>query len=142
MSELEKFLEERSKFSIPPGDVARVRLLAKELAIGVHRDLWSSSFGSFRGESILFSNELEAYVDLRWGDLVPSKNLQLLRGYGYLEDKLTPNGNRYYLLTNAAFDLLEETEPFNIFISYKRSESSAFALLVNRQLKERTECVL
>ena len=40
MSELDKFLEERSKIPIPSGDVARIKLLAKELALGVHRGLW------------------------------------------------------------------------------------------------------
>ena len=33
-------------------------------------------------------------------------------------------------------DLLEYPDPYNVFISYKRSESSAFALLVLARLKE------
>ena len=40
MSELEKFLEERKRFPIPSGEVARVKLLAKELAKGYDKGLW------------------------------------------------------------------------------------------------------
>ena len=40
MSELEKSLEERSKIPIPSGDAARVKLLAQDMALGVHKDLW------------------------------------------------------------------------------------------------------
>lgn len=136
MSELEKFLEERSKIPIPSGDVARIRLLAEELTLGVYRDLWSSSFASFRGESILFTNELGHYENNRWGDLIPKKNLQLLRGHGYVEDKLNTRGDRYYELTGAAFKLVRQMPSYNVFISYKRSESSALALLVLARLKE------
>ena len=136
MSELEKFLEERSKIPIPSGDVARVKLLAEELALGVHRDLWSSSFGLFRGETILFREDQKEYVDRRWGDLIPNKNLQLLRGHGYVEDKLTNRGNPYTHLSREAFDLLDEVDPYNVFISYRRLDSSAMALLVLARLKE------
>ena len=40
------------------------------------------------------------------------------------------------MLTSASFDLLTEVAPFNVFVSYKRSESSAFALLVSSKLNE------
>jgi len=135
-SELDKFIEERSKIPIPSGDVARIRLLAQELALGVHRDLWFSSFGSFRGESILFRDDMDRYVKNRWGKLIPGKNLPLLRGHGYVEEKRTDRGHRYFLLTKAAFDLIQETQPYNIFISYRRLDSSALALLVLARLKE------
>jgi hypothetical protein len=58
-------------------------------------------------------------------------NLTLLVSNGYLQ---ADNNDLY--LTRAAFDLLQEAEPASIFISYKRSESSAFALLVLARLKQ------
>jgi hypothetical protein len=46
-----------------------------------------------------------------------------------------PRGEGFEI-TKAAFDLVEEVEPSKIFISYKRSDSSAFALLVLARLKQ------
>lgn len=137
-TDLEKFMEECTKIRIPSSEAARVRLLAKELALGVYRELWNSSFGSVYGESILGGKELEHYFSERWKDYkhITNKSLQLLRGHGYMEDKINPKGGRYYLLTEAAFQLLEEAEPYNIFISYRRLDSSALALLVLARLKE------
>ena len=135
-SELAKFLEERSKIPIPGGEVARVKLLAKELASGVHRDLWHSTVTVFRGENIVFRGVLGDYKRLRWADDIPTRSLSLLQGHGYIEAGLTANGRRFYRLSQAAFDLLEETEPYNIFISYRRLDSSALALLVLARLKE------
>jgi len=61
--------------------------------------------------------------------------LLFTRGY------LTPTKDLYdrvdgVQLLAPAFELLDETEPANVFISYKRSESSALALLVLARLKE------
>ena len=53
-----------------------------------------------------------------------------------MEDAYTSKGNRYDRLAAAAFDLLGVTDPFNVFISYKRSESSALALLSLARLKQ------
>lgn len=44
--------------------------------------------------------------------------------------------DKAFKLTQAAFKLLDETEPYNIFISYRRLDSSALALLVLARLKE------
>ena len=133
MSDLDKFLEEREKIQIPDGDVARVRLLAKELARGVYKKLWKGTFFVNRGEYISRTELLYKYFEQRWEatDDV-SHYLELLQGHGYIE-KLN---NSSYQLSNAAFELLREPEPYNIFISYKHSESSAFALLVLARLKQ------
>ena len=138
MSDLDKFLEERSKIPIPSGDVARVKLLAKELALGVHRDLWPFTFRSipFTRERISPGEELREYFEIRWGTFLPGNNLQLLIGQGYIDDNFSPEGHRYYQLNRNAFDLLEETEPYNVFISYRRLDSSALAVLVLARLKE------
>ncbi len=130
MSELEKFLEERSKIPIPSGNVARVKLLAKELAMGVHQGLWTRSFSIIAGRHVV--SEQKRFFEKRWEVQDAYQMLEVLIGHGYAE--ISDNSNR--ALTQAAFDLLDETEPYNVFISYKRSESSAFALLVLARLKE------
>ena len=132
MSDLDKFLEERGKIPIPSGDVARIKLLAKELIMGVHRGLWHSTIqvdysDDVPGEVAPIGRELTGYLKKRWGDRHIGRRLELLRGHGYVD---------HNTLTNVAFALINEAEPYNIFISYKRSESSAFALLVNTKLKE------
>ena len=125
MSDLDKFLEERGE--IPSGDVARIKLLAKELALGVHRELWHHTFSVDRGRRIS-APSLHRYFEERWKAPDVSFYLELLQGHGYIHGG--------YTLTQAAFDLLSETEPYNVFISYKHRESSAFALLVVARLKE------
>ena len=130
MSDLDKFLEERGKIPIPSGDVARIKLLAKELALGVHKKLWSDfithspRYGP-RGE------KLTIFYEKRWKGSNFRHDVDLLMLHEYLH-----YDNGVYRLLNTAVRLLNETEPYNIFISYKRSESSAFALLVNTKLKE------
>lgn len=135
MSELEKFLEERSKFPIPSGDVARVKLLAKELALGVHRKLWDPVLivRKYAHGAQAITSESRVYFERRWKDFDLDNLVNTLTGHEYL--KATESGNAL-IPALKAYDLIEETEPFNIFISYKRSESSAFALLVNSKLKE------
>ncbi len=70
------------------------------------------------------------YVVRRW-DKNECPNLQLLEVNGYIE----LNKKTGLTITKEAFNLLVKAEPANVFISYKRSESSAFALLVLARLK-------
>ena len=132
MSDLDKFLEKRGKILIPSGDVARIKLLAKELIMGVHRNLWSSTISTMPSDTdgnevAPVDRNLANYLEKRWGDRHIRHRLELLRGHGYVD---------HNTLTNVAFALINEAEPYNIFISYKHSESSALALLVNAKLKE------
>ena len=138
---LDKFLEERSKIPIPSGDVARVKLLAKELALGIHRELWDPIIiivgsDTVVGEYHAITGCLDEYLERRWGDNNIGHKLHLLRGYGYIEDIHSASGRSSPRIAQSAFDLLDEIEPYNVFISYKRSESSALALLVLARLKE------
>ena len=134
MSDIEKFIEERSKIPIPSGDSRWVKLLAKELAIGVMRNLWSPNgiLNFFHGDAKAWDTNPECYFSRRWRDHELLHLLEVLLSQGYMirTDGKSPQ------LTPKAFDLLDETEPYNIFISYKRSESSALALLVLARLKE------
>ena len=129
MSDLDKFLEERGKIPIPSGDVARIKLLAKELALGFHRKLWSDfithdpRYGP-RGE------KLTTFYEKRWKGSNFRHDVDLLMLHEYLH-----YDNGVYRLLNTAVRLLNETEPYNIFISYKRSESSALALLALARMK-------
>ena len=130
MSDLDKFLEERKKILIPSGNVARIKLLAKELALGVHKELWHHTFSIDRGRHISARSYLfYRYFEKRWKTKTTDVSfyLELLQGHGYIHG---------HTLTQAAFDLLNETEPYNVFISYKHCESSAFVLLVVARLKE------
>lgn len=128
MSDLDKFVEERGE--IPSGDVAKVKLLAKELALGVHRNLWGM-FIPFNIRDGLHSGGIKDYFEERWKNENNRNLIRRLEGHGYIRDD-----EGHYKLTQAAFDLLSETEPYNVFVSYKHSESSAFALLIVARLKE------
>ncbi|MCE2472687.1 MAG: hypothetical protein J4G18_12480, partial [Anaerolineae bacterium] len=136
MTELDKFLEERSKIPIPSGDVAWVKLLAQELALGIHRQLWSSVDSIYMvrdGEARIRGRGLVSYFQARWQHHEPSYMIQLLMGHGFLEFR---DGSEWLTPTEKAYELVDEVEPYKIFISYKRSESSALALLVLARLKE------
>ena len=140
MTELDKFLDERSKIPIPSGDVARVKLLAKELALGVHRTLWSDTIltiqSNTRGDELWPLNEnLRDFLARRWGDPHISNRLQLLHGHGYTR-KIDSQGRQRHQISPSSFGLLGAIEPYNVFISYKRSDSSALALLVLTRLKQ------
>ena len=141
MSELEKFLEERAKIPIPRGEVGQVRLLAKELVLGVHKELWSPILSTLPsqtigGEFFPYDKKLQDYMESRWNDIHIGHKKQILRLHGYLDDLVDSNGNPYTRLSQEASALLAESQPYNVFISYKRSESSALSLLVLARLKE------
>jgi hypothetical protein len=123
---LEEFLDKIAARPMPQNPIARVRLFAKELAEGAMEDVWPSSIYLFRGD--IAQSETRAYLERRWNNAYPSLSLLINNGYCSAE------GNAF-TINKPAFDLLEEVEPANIFISYKRSESSAFALLVLARLK-------
>ena len=131
MTTLDAFILSRKKnFLIPEGPVEQVNLLAEELALGVHEGLWGRSIGSNRRIS---DPNVKKFLDNRWrdiGDLV--QVFDLLLGYDYV--KLIDGDVYKHPLTRQAFDLLNQKLPYDVFISYKRTESSAFALLVNHRL--------
>ncbi len=134
MSDEERFeawLGQVCERAMPQNPIARVRLLAKEMAEGAALKHWSIYLYTFRGALTADQETLLGYLAKRWGDDAPGLDLLLTNQYlQYLNtnsDTLT--------ITRAAFDLLDEADPASIFISYKRSESSAFALLVLARLK-------
>jgi len=147
MPDFDAFLTKMLQRPLPSSAISRVRVLAKELAEGAVEEVWPSYLSVNRANShpdpetgqyiIIYEMDdpnLRAYFKQRWDDNAPK--LSLLVDNGYLQTDIT---NRYidgYKLIKPAFDLLEAVEPASIFISYKRRESSAFALLVLARLKE------
>lgn len=196
---IEEFIVKCQKRPIPTNPMARVRLLAKELAEGASYDLWQPSMRidnaltpmgihrkvtkalndlettantnenqsrdlhSFNDQRILselindkkretqhiefllnyIKGELanaptifnswymaNAYFCTRWWSDLPNLNLLFTTEFARQTE------SNYFVLLKSAFDLLAEVEEATVFISYKRSESSAFALLVNNTLKQ------
>lgn len=110
--------------------MAKIRRFARELAEGAALELWDPLIEiqpspTQRNKWIPLSKNLLEYLGYRWENDYP--DWSLLQQNGYLDDG--------YKITKAAFQLLEEAEAAPIFISYKRSTSSALALLILLQLK-------
>jgi hypothetical protein len=72
------------------------------------------------------------YIHNRWEHNWPE--IELLEVNRFI--KRTDKNHGDWQLSKSAFDLLEEAEPVSIFISYKRSESSAFAMYILTRLKQ------
>lgn len=139
---LDEFISKISQRPLPQSRIAQVRTLAKEMAEGAAEGVWETTFSAWHKDreegvaGITFqpdADALAAYMRQRWQDNSP--NLSLLVTNGYLTAEPHDRFRTYFTITRAAFDLVEEVEPAKIFISYKRSESSAFALLVLARLK-------
>ncbi|MBI1282092.1 MAG: TIR domain-containing protein [Anaerolineaceae bacterium] len=131
-SGFEKFMERIQQRPLPQNPMTRIRILAKELAEGAAVGLWGISFRLFRGQLVTSDDQQDLihYLSQRWNDAAPHFGLLLSNGYMRFDA-----GENDVYITKAAFDLIEESEPANIFISYKRSESAAFALLVLARMK-------
>jgi len=128
---IEQFIERLTQRPLPSNPMARVRTLAKELAEGAAAGHWNMYLYTFRGALTTDQEAILTYFSKRWNEKQPG--LDLLIGNQYLQH-YSPNSDTL-VITRQAFDLLDEAEPASIFISYKRSESSAFALLVLARLK-------
>jgi TIR domain len=142
----EKFkvwLEKVCQRPLPNNSMSRIRTLAKELAQGAADEVWDNYIMTVprmlldpfeqknKVEYLPSSPLINKYLEKRWNNDYPP--LLLLESNGYLQ---TRGNNRSQLwLTPSAFQLVDEIEPANIFISYKRSESSSLALLVLARLK-------
>lgn len=81
-----------------------------------------------------YEENLSQYLNSKWDFGQPQATF--LEAFGYLERKGEKDETVLYLLTPAAFALLKKPKPSSIFISYKRSESSALALLIVARMKE------
>lgn len=127
---VDNFIAKTSARPLPTNPMARIKTLAKELAEGAVEGIWFPEIRLFRGEITggYSEDNIRAYLEARWQNKSPRMRFLVNNNY------MIENGD-HLVLVKAAYDLLEEVEPANIFISYKRSESSAFALLVLARLK-------
>ncbi len=112
---------------LPHNPMARIRTLAKELAEGSSENFWRTTLFADRSK-ISDSNTIHQYLAQRWIDDYPDELLLVQNGYFNRQTAA-------FEITKTAFDLINEAEPTTIFISYKRSESSAFALLILKSFK-------
>ncbi|HEX2908775.1 MAG TPA: toll/interleukin-1 receptor domain-containing protein [Phototrophicaceae bacterium] len=123
---------------MPQNAMARIRTLAKELAEGASEEYWKNSiFAPYTPSNSSYTESrftpkdefVREYLKHRWADEYPRLELLESNGYAQREDRAN------FVLIKDAFQLIKEIEPANIFISYKRSESSALALLILKCLK-------
>lgn len=127
---------------------ARVQFLAKVLAYGVFKDNWTGRIAatpSKTSDGIIsedwqdlgygdYNRRLAQYLKRVWGEAHPRASF--LEIYGYLERKGSQNSSVEYILTPKALALLDVPRFKKLFISYRRQESSAFALLLHDRLAQ------
>lgn len=130
-AKFEDFMQRTLQRALPVNSMARVRVLAKEFAEGAAEELWGSAvYRAFREDVYPMGEVLGQYLERRWAAKQPGAHLLISNGYLHQIES-----SALYGLTKAAFDLIEEVEPARIFISYRRKDSSAFALLTLARLK-------
>lgn len=122
----------------PPDDpIQRVHTLARDLAYGVSQGKWGAMLGlrTWSGwETMMDNYSLDEYFKNKWHDGPPLPDL--MRAFGYLEMLERREYHMLCLITQKAFTLLEQPlSPPAVFISYRRSESSALGLLLEARLK-------
>ena len=149
---LDKFLENVCARPLPSNPMAQVRTLARELAEGASQGHWSPKIMLHRGlqqdRFEIHTESLRKYICERWqilpiekdsrGIVFPSQArvlFELLISNNFL---LEPANSRSLIfeIQEKSFDLLQESDPETIFVSYRRNESSAFALLTLKYLKQ------
>lgn len=136
---------------VPEDTIQRVHAFSRDLAYGVIQNWWPPEFiGQLRGAWASWIRQDPKFSSLvsKWHDVWPHPSL--LVAFGYLEVasqpliRDDPDGVRplysppptiSYRLTMRAFSLLERPSPTSIFISYRRRESSALALLILARFK-------
>jgi hypothetical protein len=134
MDNLQRFIHKTARRAIGFEGMARLRLFAQELAEGAVEELWKVQLpfeanGNGPTPYQFDSWAFNEYLRLRWSNNQP--NWELLQTVGYIAiDKCSIQINA------SAFNLLDENDAPEVFISYRRKDSSAFALLVLNKLKQ------
>lgn len=119
---------------LPDEPIQRVRRLARDLAWGALHGLWQPRLMIYEerawDKAWLFhpGENFENYINL-WNNQMP--DVYLLEAFGYLAKTAESD----WLLSDKAFKLLEEDRPESIFVSYRRSISSALAMLIAAELR-------
>jgi hypothetical protein len=141
---IDEFIEKCKRRSTPVNPMSRVKALARELAEGAVASLWPATFNASyvvyeaKRDMEPYALPMYQYIEARWGTLelgdawFDGWYFDMLKHNDYLR---SPENNWIYTITKNSFDLIEEADPATIFISYKRKESSEFALLIEDRLK-------
>lgn len=132
---LRQFLTDRAVVPIPRNYGKLVKLLALEIAQGIHLSLWRPEIILVRqGEPPRQDQAiLQQFLEERWEDSIDSTSTLILWAHGYI---VQTQHETVYRVTEKAMDLLEYPDPNNVFVSYTHSESSACALLVVESLRK------
>jgi hypothetical protein len=125
---------------IPDVSVAKVRAFVKDMAYGALYGGWSAELvigDATHGKNLTPLNIKNRVIFnalvTKWQKEAP--DVSLLIAFEYLDFVEREGAIVRYRLTSKAFLLLEQPSPASIFISYRRSESSAFALLLLARFK-------
>ena len=141
---LTEYIESVKQYPLPQNPMGQIRVLAKELAGGAAYNLWSFridvnlhkiSETDDQARLVPANEAIQTYLKGRWSGFATFPDFMLLERMGYVSQESMSRFGAEYMLTAMAFLLVEETESEKIFISYKRSESSSFALLVMTMMK-------
>ena len=116
---LKQFLAKRMAVSIPGNYGKLVKLLAMEIAQGIHLNLWRPIIILVRqGEPPRQDQAiLQQFIEERWKDSIDNTFTMILWAHGYI---VQTENSTVYRVTEKAMDLLEYPDPNNVFISYKR----------------------
>lgn len=153
MIDAERFprLAARLQMRVPKEKVAQIHEFATDLAVGFNEGVWSLRILPARIPSYIaslpppspkpwsienLSNNSEPAKAMRskWSEN-NHPDFRALVSFGYFIQA----DNKSYILTEKALRLADApATPPNVFISYKRSESSAFALLLEARIKYET----
>ena len=119
--------------------IQRVERFARDIAWGAYFGKWNSQLSiQHDWDDKTFKNvneEFSDYISRVWDNVHPDINL--LAKFGYIQEVASRGGMEYiYDLTDTAYLLLRKTVPTPAFISYRRKESSALALLIVARMKE------
>jgi hypothetical protein len=131
-------MENPIELSVPENIIQRVHAFARDLAYGAAQGWWHTriTWQALSTPNInTFGKAYQDHLGKKWGEERPSEFLLLSFGY-FQELTNSTAGLSVYLLTDKAFALLETpATPPNVFISYSRKDSTAFALLIEARLK-------
>ena len=132
-------LAARLKLAVPKERVAQIHEFAADLAVGFNEGAWSANFMQ-RGDYVVEEYNDETYrlfFENKWREEIPYMKINTMISMGYLQQ--SGHSSMVYVLTEKAFRLVDEpVSPPDVFISYKRSESSAFALLLEARIRYET----
>jgi hypothetical protein len=122
--------------------LARVEFFARCLAYGAEINLWSPRIRVEverdvelwqNLENELYRDNLLTYLRLRWAKEKPRASF--LETFDYLRRVDKQSYYIDYYITPKAFELLNQPFGQKVFLSYRRSTSSAFALLLHDRLE-------